>query len=74
MLLPSKRKLWDFTAKEFAVLKYAFPSIYTYICILVLNRLTLQLNPSAQSCLPRFFTVRPLYKSFGVKELIYYKL
>jgi hypothetical protein len=41
----------------------------------------LELNPSAQSCLPRFFTgilifkgltARPLYKSFGVKELIQY--
>jgi hypothetical protein len=42
------------------------------------NPLTLELNPSAQRCLPRFFTwilifkgltVRRLYKSFGVRGL-----
>jgi hypothetical protein len=40
-----------------------------------------ELNPSAQRCLPRFFTgilifkgltARRLYKSFGVKGLIFY--
>jgi hypothetical protein len=43
------------------------------------NRLTPELNPSAQSCLPRFFTgvlifkglaARLLYKSFAFKGLI----
>jgi hypothetical protein len=42
------------------------------------NPLTLELNPSAQSCLPKFLlgilifkglTARRLYKSFGVKGL-----
>jgi hypothetical protein len=44
----------------------------------VVNTLTPELNPSAQRCLPRFFTgdfifkgltARRLYKSFGVQGL-----
>jgi hypothetical protein len=44
-----------------------------------INPLTPELNPSAQSCLPRFlsgvlifkvFTARRFYKSFGVKGLM----
>jgi hypothetical protein len=44
----------------------------------VINPLTLELNPSAQRCLPRFYTgilifkghiARRIYKSFGVKGL-----
>jgi hypothetical protein len=45
----------------------------------IVNLLPPELNPSAQSCLPRFLlgilifkwlTARRLYKSFGVKGLI----
>jgi hypothetical protein len=48
----------------------------------VINPLKAELNPSAQRCLPRFFsgilifkrlTARRLYKSLGVKGLIHYK-
>jgi hypothetical protein len=50
---------------------------------LKINPLTPELNPSAQRCLPIFLlwilivkelTARRLYKSFGVKGLIYYVL
>jgi hypothetical protein len=49
--------------------------------IFYINLLTPELNPSARSCLPRFFlleilifkglTARRLYKSLGVKGLIF---
>jgi hypothetical protein len=50
---------------------------------LIINHLTQELNPSAQRCLPRFFTgilvfkgltERRFYKSFGVKGLRTYAL